>query len=777
MNTQPDLTTIEAPNIPTKQIPTKQIFSTQGIAVPRAELTSVDVNAGDTLFQQGDQAEAFYIVESGLFEISANGIVLNRVAAGEGLGETALLSEQPRTAAATALVDTTVLELPRSAFFAILERQSELAKMLEAKMVRELQRTLLANAFQRIAGSCEVDIIHQLYAEVTWETYKSGDVLFYQGESGDDMFIVIGGRVRSTYSDGIKERVLGDFGSGEIVGEMGLLGGSARTTTVTAMRETVVVRVSRDTFDDMIKQSPDFSRGVMAAIVERQKNTVDPNHVAKLSNITYAVAPSQDGLDLAEFIIQLTPQLRRQGKIFIVDQPRFDAHFGMGNSIERVPQSLVQQWINEIEQIHDFVFFILGHEMTPWARWAVRNSDRVLMVGEADGSHRPNLLEESITTESANRRVDLVLLHAPTTQHPRGTAKWLDARTVVQHYHVRMDDGAHLARLSRLLTGNGIGWVFGGGGAKGYAHIGAMRALMEAQVPADAFGCVSMGAIVGSGALDGMNDGNTYERVVQKTATYGSRKELFDYTIPITALMSSKKVSAATRGIAGEMDIEDGWIPFFCVSTNLSKSTLNIHRRGKLHEAVRASLSLPGVYSPVVRDGDLTIDGGVLNNFPVDIMRDFLQGGTVIGMLVERKSNSRSYEIDDFVDGAGATLSRLLPWKKRERVPGIIQTIMGASSVAGESQMQEWAQRADFLLKTDTSPHGTLDFDKSNELIEIGYHAHREKSAAWADAHRQLIEQPPQWKVVKTPVPAQMKMASQPNLSAPTLGNGQIAST
>lgn len=739
-------------------------LATQVLEVIQTELTPITVKAGDTLFQKGDKADSYYNVERGLFEISANGIVLGIVGAGEGLGETALLSEQPRTATATALVDTKVLEMSRSAFFAILERQSDLAKMLEDKMVKELQITLLANAFQRIAGSSEVKIIHQLYEEVKWETYKSGDVIFYQDEIGNDMLIIIGGRVRSTYSDGINERVLGDLGSGEIIGELGLLGDSVRIATVKAMRDTVVVRINQDIFDDIINQSPDFARGVMATIVERQKKNVDPNHVEKLRYVTYAIAPIQDQLNMTEFIHQLSPYLHRQGKVFIADQARFDKYFGIKDSIERVPQSLMQQWINELEQMYDFVFFILGDEMTSWTRWVVRNSDRVLLVGEADGCHSPNLFEKSVTEEIVNRRVDLVLLHSPTTQHPSGTAKWLNARSVVQHYHVRMDDGAHMARLARLLTGNGIGWVFGGGGARGYAHIGAMRALMEAQIPADAFGCVSMGAIVGSGALDGMNYGNTYEMVVQKTLTYGSRNKLFDYTIPITALMASKKVSEATRGIAGDMDIEDGWIPFFCVSTNLSRSNLNVHRRGKLHEAVRASLSLPGVYSPVVRNGDLTIDGGVLNNFPVDIMRDFLQGGTIIGMLVERKSASRSYDIDDFVDGIRATLSRLLPWKKRERVPGIMQTIMGASSAASKRQMQEWEHRADFLLKTDTSPHGTLDFDKSGELTEIGYQTHQERALAWADAHRQLIKQPPQWNMTKISSPSPIKIESRPSL-------------
>lgn len=84
------------------------------------------------------------------------------------------------------------------------------------------------------------------------------------------------------------------------------------------------------------------------------------------------------------------------------------------------------------------------------------------------------------------------------------------------------------------------------------------------------------------------------------------------------------------------MLIEDLWTPFFCVSANLSEATPVVHARGPLWQAARTSMSIPGVFSPVMADGDILVDGGVLNNFPVDIMANLSGSQHLIGINVSR---------------------------------------------------------------------------------------------------------------------------------------------
>ena len=144
-----------------------------------------------------------------------------------------------------------------------------------------------------------------------------------------------------------------------------------------------------------------------------------------------------------------------------------------------------------------------------------------------------------------------------------------------------------MARLARLLTGRATGVVLSGGGARGFAHIGALRALHEAGVPIDAVGGTSIGAIIAALWATGMG----YDEVVRRVRrTFVDVNPLNDYTMPVLSLVAGRKVGVLLRRELGDVDIEDLRLPFFCLSANLTTGQAAVHRR----EAVALASRLGG---------------------------------------------------------------------------------------------------------------------------------------------------------------------------------------
>ena len=176
--------------------------------------------------------------------------------------------------------------------------------------------------------------------------------------------------------------------------------------------------------------------------------------------------------------------------------------------------------------------------------------------------------------------------HTSGSPGPRGTARWLEQRDFDRHYHVRADEPGDLARLARVLTGNAVGLVLGGGGARGFAHIGVLRALRELGVPVDLVGGTSIGAIIGAQIATGLGASEIQEAGREQSTS------LFDPTLPIVSLSSGRRLGARLLDTFGGLEIEDLPIPFFCVSTNLTEASEVIHRRGALTSAIREKLKL-----------------------------------------------------------------------------------------------------------------------------------------------------------------------------------------
>jgi len=278
-----------------------------------------------------------------------------------------------------------------------------------------------------------------------------------------------------------------------------------------------------------------------------------------------------------------------------------------------------------------------------------------------------NLEEEELLWSHGQslHRTELIITHE---QHgssplPYGTAWWLDARPKIEHWHhMRLPVEGDFERLVRHLTGSSVGLVMAGGGSRGLAHLGVLKACVEQSVPIDFVGGTSQGAFMAA-CWGGCQDIDEMQHRVEVFAQgMGSTWELIkDMTLPIHSYFHGGKFSWAVRhcldGLGAhpkeEHYMEDLWTPTFVVVTKVGETAAEIRTRGKTWEMVRASMTLIGLIPPMFDKGDLLVDGGYANNLPVDVMRRLVRSGHVIAVDVENKDKSNWKDNDDLVDSEG----------------------------------------------------------------------------------------------------------------------------
>jgi predicted acylesterase/phospholipase RssA len=567
--------------------------------------------------------------------------------------------------------------------------------------------------------------IRALQDAVEWVPVRAGETLYRQGDAAEGMYLVVGGRLRLLRRgpDGV-ERTVADVGRGGGLGQYGLLADAPRSERAVALRDSHVVRVPRA----LVARHPSIVIQTARSIVERDRASGRPGGRPR----TFAIVPLP-GTDHGPAVSDLLAgRLRAWGRVDVLDAATVDGILGRTGAAQAERDSVfdasLTHWLNEREADHDFLVLGCDASRTAWTQRALRQSDVAVLVAHAGGDASVATVEREAAERAGD--VELVLVHPDATERPSGTARWLEDRPGVTTHHLRLGHAQDAGRLARRLTGRAHGLVFSGGGARGYAHIGLIRALQEAEVPVDMVAGTSMGAVVAGGfALD-----QSYEFCYQTARSFGDPKKLLDRTLPLVALNRSKAVTELYQSMYADTRIEDLWTPFFCVSANLTRAEPVVHESGPLWTAVRASSAIPGVFTPLMHEGDLLVDGGVMNNFPVDLMRERAGSGIVIGSnAYTQNAQPHAYDLGSSVSGWKALREKILPFGPKGRYPSMLGTLMRATSLSSKHLSEAAEDLADLLLRYPTEDFGTLDFGEYDALIDMGYRVGRSEVAAWLE--------------------------------------------
>ena len=291
---------------------------------------------------------------------------------------------------------------------------------------------------------------------------------------------------------------------------------------------------------------------------------------------------------------------------------------------------------------------------------------------------------------------------------------------------MRLGDPGDLARVASILSGRAVGLALGGGGARGYAHIGVVAALRELGIPIDMVGGTSMGAVIAAQVALGLSR----EELIDLNLRFMSRKPFAQYTIPMLALLNARRLQEGMQMAVGETRIEDLWINCFAISVNLTTTEMVVHDRGPVWEAVRASVSLPGILPPFVRGSHLLVDGGVINNLPGDVMRQ-RGGGSVIAVNVSAADDLR-FPPSGLPSEWRIFWNKLLPFARPVLVPGLAAIVMRTLLLASAQRTALVERDADLVLKPPLDAYGLLEFKKIHAIAEVGYRYTLEAASRWS---------------------------------------------
>ncbi len=547
----------------------------------------------------------------------------------------------------------------------------------------------------------DAGLLREIAAVAEWLTLPGGAKLFSAGDPPEALYMVLSGCLGAFSADPIRRRFIARIAAGEIVGEMGLISGRPRSADVVALRDTELARISASAFNQVLRGHPEAMLRIARLTVDRLAQSQSQSPLAAAHNrgaCTFTVLPQSMEVDFGGFASRLVKGLAELGRAELVWSVRAKTH--------------TSQWFNNIEAANDYVVYIADPTPNRWTKLCVRQADALLLLARAEspaGSWAA--LRWPHDHSMAPQRSELVLLHDSTLE-TGAAARWLAEVPDLPHHHVQFPED--YSRLARVLTGRGIGLVLSGGGARGFAHIGVVKALREAGVPVDLVGGTSMGAILGAGvalrwSIDELTD--RFRRA------FVDSRPLRDYTLPFVSLVSGRKVSTRLYEAFGDLAIEDLPLDFFCVSSNLTTGQTMVHRRGTLWRWLRASVAVPGVLPPVLHRGEVLVDGGAMNNLPVDAMRE-LGRGPVIGCDVgaDRAFAARSDEIDVPLPW------QLLRWRKtRRQCPTIFQILWRAGMVNSAASSIAHRAQSDLILKPPLAEVDMLNWDAFDRAIRAGY--------------------------------------------------------
>ena len=551
-----------------------------------------------------------------------------------------------------------------------------------------------------------------------------GEIIFSQGDPSTSIFLLVSGKLAAEITTATGEtKIIGHIEPGECVGELGALSNEPRSLTIRALSNSTLLKLSADVFISLCHKHSSVMFETVRPMMSRSRSIIQILSSDK-TNKHIILVPADENVSLeniSEKIINLTSHFL-QFQVISEYQPELcdpnDTHETLSAKIQTILKNKKATRI----------LFILKSHNSLFAKIAFKNPALIYVAAFAPATpHINHYVLDKLKSLRLHLHSDpfLVLLHPAGTIAPSNTAAWLRLTDFTLHHHVRLDVITDLQRLLRFMRGKAVGLVLSGGGTRGWAHVGAIKALHEVKIPIDMIGGTSVGALVGACYSIGESYENTKEQFTKLIEASTSSITWRNLTWPIISLFNSKNFTEALKDVFDERRIEDMWLPYFCISCNLATNNEEIHPTGLTWEKTRASASIPGLVPPMLLNGELHVDGGLLNNLPVDIMRHYI-GTKAKVVAIELNTYSPDpgkYDYPPILTLKEAIYARFKIGTNSYKFPSFVDTFMRGLFVGSLSKARQNALTANIFVSLNLNKFKMLysDTKQAESLIEIGY--------------------------------------------------------
>lgn len=559
----------------------------------------------------------------------------------------------------------------------------------------------------RLLGDLEEELLIQILENGKSLELETGTFLFHQGDQDNSLYIVISGRFRALaqQEDG-SLHALGDIGEGEPIGEFALFMAEPRSASVVAIRKSIVLEIKETQYFNIVSKHPEFSTKLTRFVVNRLRRNALQQHL-ETSAKNIAVINLQAENDISAYTEAVKKEFESLDvSIQILDH---DSHANVE----------IQDMYDTLEQHTGLNFLVCSDADLAWSRQCIIYADLVVLATDFYADSQIQEIEKLLDLYSQNilnKKIYLLLLHPEEAKFPENTRKWFLDRKIDLHIHYRKNYGPDIRRFARILANKAIGLVLGGGGAKGFAHLGVIKALYEEGVEIDFLGGTSAGALYGLTAAFCDFDKTKIDFYSKDSAA--SRLTRNDFTIPLISFMSGKKMTNYLKKMMGETHLEDFWVGSYCVSTNYSNATSKVHNRGMAWKQIEASIAIPGIYPPVVIDHQLHVDGGVVDNLPIETMYNYPVRHIIAISLTQLKS--RPVDFDE-TPSATNVLWGKLTGRKKYRIPGITSILVNSLTLNSRQKQEMSKSGVALYLEMELKGIGMMDDTKWKEIVQKGH--------------------------------------------------------
>ncbi len=681
-----------------------------------------------TIYSKGDISNGLYLVIKGDIEIFAERddkkYFLSQPSISYLFGEFLLQGKSERSTSAKTLSQAQLLFFSRANFNLFFDSFPEQGSIIAARILKRLHwnQATLALRLSHLFVDLPEEVVRTMLSQMEIQSIPSNTLLTTQGAISKELWVIIDGQFqlskKTPEGNTIKLAVLG---RGEAIGEVGVSCEIPRSSDVLATRDSTVAKLSRESFESLLKKYPveiyqTFVKSIVSHLSKKYSNKVKPAE-------TFVLIFLSTDLDQKNITQQLVAALKNHGSTHALHSQDIDrafSHKGLAQTAFTDPvNEALLQWLSEQEIAHRHIIYIVDNEMSNWTKRCLRHADHLVFCANALDDPNTRKLETLILHEISTKPIKktLLLIHPNTTKIANNTNSWLTNRSITLHHHIRKDSLADFDRVARFLTGNAIGVVLGGGAARGFAHIGVLRAFAELNIPIDMIGGNSMGAIIAAQYAMQWD----YQDMIDKTQ-YLCRKG-DKLTLPISSIFSGKNMVKGLISMFGESHIEDLWLHFFSISCNISKATVMTHDKGALVSALLNSNSPPGLFPPQIVNGDLLVDGALLNNVPIDVMAQFNEGGTIIAVDVNaREDLLNNTNNTGSMSGWHLFINKINPWAEKIKNPGIIEILARAGIIGGLAQRKKLINGvADLYMQPPVNGFPLLVYKNAEKIEKVGY--------------------------------------------------------